>query len=90
MFFNSYYESLYNSIQDVSTEEQNVFFDGYIGSWSAFQKVNIDGSTFYIYEHNTYGDMTSYLVVQFVDDMPIAIFETYDNIIQCLIDEDVI
>lgn len=71
-------------------EEQSVKFDGYKGGWSALEKTVIGDATYYIYEHDVYGDETCYLVVEFIDDMPMRIFETYDGLEQCLIDEEVI
>lgn len=71
-------------------EEQGVDIEGYRGTWSAFEKVEIDGITYYIYEHDRYGDMTNYLVVGFDGDFPLAVYETYDGLLQCLLDEEVI
>jgi hypothetical protein len=71
-------------------EEQHVKIDGYRGKWSAIEKTIIDDATYYIYEHDSFGDETCYLVVEFIDDMPMRIFETYDGLEQCLIDEEVI
>lgn len=77
-------------VEPVTTEEQHIKIDGYTGRWSSFEKVALDGATYYIYENDYYGDMTNFLVIQFIDDMPINVFETYDNIAECLKDNEII
>jgi len=77
-------------VRNAGDKEQNVRFSEYIGRWSAFEGLELDGATYYIYESNRYGDETCYLVVKYIDNMPIDIYETYDGLIQCLIDEDII
>ena len=79
-----------NKCADVHDEKQHERFSEYIGSWGAFEKLDLGDATYYIYEHNKYGDETCYLVVKYINDMPIDIYETYDNIIECLIDEEII
>lgn len=86
-----YERNYYSIVRDVERdEEQNVKIDGYRGKWSAFEKIELDGAVYYIYEHNTYGDETCYLVVCYVDEAPIDVYETYDGLIQCLVDEEII
>lgn len=75
---------------DVNDEEQNVKIYGYTGKWSAIDKAECDGAIYYLYEHNTYGDETCYLVGQWVDGILMNIYETYDGIEQCLTDEEII
>lgn len=74
-------------IEDVKEEMQNINVPGYIGKWSAFEKCTVNNNTYYILEHNYYGDLTNYLVVN--NDLSI-IFETYDDIVTCLCDYDII
>lgn len=80
----------YNVENVKNDEEQSVEIDGYTDTWSAFEKVETDDTTYYIYENDKWGDMTCYLVVGYADGMPIVVYETYDNIVQCLIDEEII
>ena len=89
------YKNYYDKIVDVNTEYQHIKIDGYIGRWSALQKVEIKGKTYYIFEHDYYGDETCYLVVRYgmisyTKPGIVEVYETYDGLIQCLIDEDII
>lgn len=68
-------------------EMQNIEVKGYVGKWSAFDKRSFNGTTYYLLEHNYYGDETCYLVVN--SDMTF-IEETYDDIKICLEDLEVI
>lgn len=77
-------------ITDVFDEEQNVKIEGYSGRWSALEKTEYDGAVYYWYENNRYGDATCYLVCEWVDGILMQVFETYDGLEQCLIDEDII
>ena len=76
------------SCEDDNEELNAVEIDGYSNTWSAFEGVMLDNGTYYIFENDVYGDMTCFLVVQYLDDTPTAIYETYDGLIQCLIDEE--
>ena len=71
-------------------EEQSVEIEGYTGRWSAFEKLETADSIYYIYENDRYGDLTCFLVVRWADGMPIEVYETYDSINQCLMDEGII
>ena len=93
------YENYYNKVVDVNAEYQHIKIDGYIGRWSAFQKVKIKGNTYYIFEHDYCGDGTCYLVgylvvrygmISYTKPGIVEVYETYDGLIQCLIDEDII
>lgn len=75
---------------DNETEHQHINIDGYRGKWSAIEYTELDSGNYYIYEHDTWGDETCYLVVRYIDEEPMDIYETYDGIEQCLIDEDII
>lgn len=81
-------------VESVKNELQAIKIPGYIGKWSAFEKCTIENRTFYIMEHDTYGDMTQYNVIECINDkgylMFLNIFETYDDIITCLMDEEII
>lgn len=89
------YTDYCNKTKDVNREYQNVKIEGYIGRWSAFEKLEIDDKVYYIFEHDFYGDATCYLVVRYAvanyTKVEIAeLYETYDGLVQCLIDEDII
>ena len=84
-----------NKTEDVNREYQNVKIEGYTGRWSAIQKLEIEDKVYYIFEHDYYGDATCYLVVRYAvtnyTKVEIAeLYETYDGLVQCLIDEDII
>ena len=84
------FEVLFEVMDVAEDEEQSVEIEGYTGKWSAFEKLITENATYYIYENDRYGDSTWYLVVGYADGMPIEVYETYDNIIQCLMDEEII
>ena len=71
-------------------ERQGIKIDGYKNRWSAFEKTEVDGIEYFIFENDVYGDMTCYLVVGYAEDVPVVVYETYDGLEQCLIDEDII
>lgn len=76
---------MWYEVEDVKNELQHIKINGYIGKWSAFEKLEIIGKeTYYIMEHDTYGDMTQYLVITADCE---TIYETYDDIVTCLEDE---
>lgn len=84
-----------NKTEDVNREYQSVKIEGYTGRWSAIQKLEIDDKVYYIFEHDYYGDETCYLVVRYAvtnyTKVEIAeLYETYDGLVQCLIDEEII
>ena len=64
--------------------------DGYRNTWSALEGIDLDDASYILFENDKYGDMTCYLVVKYLDDMPDEVFETYDGLIQCLTDESII
>ena len=71
---------------------QNIKIPGYLDTWSAFDdmKVNVTPtktSHYYIMENDDWGDETFYLVI--TPDFK-NIYETYDDIETCLIDEGII
>lgn len=84
-----------NKTEDVNREYQTVKIEGYTGHWSAIQKIILDDTAYYLFEHDYYGDETCYLVcvVRYRVGNKIAVselYETYDGLIQCLIDEEII
>ena len=84
-----------NKTEDVNREYQNVKIEGYTGRWSAIQKLEIEDKVYYIFEHDYYGDETCYqvCVVRYRIGNKIAVselYETYDGLVQCLVDEDII
>lgn len=81
-------------IEEVKNELQSIKIPSYVGKWSAFEKCIIENREFYIMEHDYYGDMTQYLVIEckYIKDMLcfFNVFETYDDIVTCLQDEEII
>ena len=83
---------------DVVDEFQSIRIDGYVGKWSAISKIQTDDlNWYYLFEHDFYGDETCYLVCRVENEPGVGLvvsndepFETYDGIIQCLLDEDII
>ena len=75
---------------NISEEEQGISIEGYTNKWSAFEALETDEEVFLIYENDRYGDLTCYVVIGYINGQPVDIFETYDNIVQCLIDEEVL
>lgn len=57
-------------------EKQSIRIEGYIGKWSAFDKLDLL-KTFYILENDYYGDETCYLVI---DNDNNFICETFDDL----------
>lgn len=76
--------------EEALKEYQHEKINGYTGRWSALEFVALEDATYYIYEHDFYGDETCYLVVKYVDEQPVSVYETYDNLLQCLEDEEII
>lgn len=74
----------------LSGEKQGIKIDGYKNRWSAFEKTEADGIEYFIFENDFWGDMACYLVVGYTEGVPVVVYETYDNLEQCLIDEDII
>ena len=68
-------------------EYQDLKINGYTNKWSAFDKLNYNGMTYYILENNTWGDETCYLVI---DENKSVICETYDSIRIALEDEGIL
>lgn len=65
---------------------------GYTDTWSEISRVTVpndlDGeTTYYLMENDEWGDETCYLVI---NKDQTEVYETYDNILQCLADESVI
>ena len=74
-------------VEEVNDEKQHIKIPGYVGKWSAFEKCTINNKTYYIMEHDYYGDETTLLVISFNNTgQVIEIYETFDNIIICLTD----
>lgn len=71
-------------------EEQNVKIDGYKNTWSAFEKLETENGTYYIYENDKFGDLTCYLVCLVSEETILEVYETFDDIITCLEDEGII
>lgn len=71
-------------------EEQSVVIDGYTNTWSAFEKLETNEGVYYIYENDKWGDMTNYLVCLVADETILEVYETYDDIVTCLEDEDIL
>ena len=95
------YEQFQNRLEDVKDVFQSVKITGYIGRWSAIQSIWLDNNAkYFLFEHDYYGDETCYLVVRFKNiydengmDIGITkheIYETYDGLVDCLIDEEII
>lgn len=80
----------YHEINIIAGEKQGIKIDGYKNRWSAFESVDVNGTVYYIFENDTWGDITCYLVIGYVDDSPVEIYETYDGLEQCLMDEDIL
>ena len=76
--------------EEALKEFQREKINGYIGRWSALESLTVEDATYYMYEHDTYGDESCYLVVKYVDEQPVAVYETYDSLLQCLEDEEII
>ena len=76
---------LYSKIDSETGEEQRIEITGYSGTYSAFEKVETEEATFYIYDCDMYRfDPQSYIVVMYIDEQPIAVWETEDNLIHFL------
>ena len=61
---------------------------GYTNKWSAIDHMEVNGTDYYMFENDIYGDETWYLVTSNINDGPF--YETYDNIETCLRDEGVL
>ena len=61
---------------------------GYTNKWSAIDHMEVNGTDYYMFENDTYGDETWYLVTSNINDGPF--YETYDDIETCLRDEGII
>lgn len=77
-------------IEEVKTEYQSIFIPNYLKRWSAFEKAIVNNRTFYIMENDIYGDLTQYCVIEIKDNNIINVFDTYDDIVTCLKDENII
>lgn len=95
------YSYYWDKLEDVNDIFQSIKITGYTGEWSAIQSIWLDNNAkYFLFEHDYYGDETCFLVVRFKNiydengmDIGITeheIYETYDGLIQCLIDEDII
>ena len=70
--------------------EQGVYgikIPGYTNEWSAIDDYVVGNKHYFLMENDTWGDETWYLVI--TKDFK-EIYETYDDIESCLIDEDII
>lgn len=74
----------------VETEYQGVTIPDYTNTWSAFEKAKVGDKTYYIMEHDRYGDETCLLVCTFENGGVHVICETFDDIETALKDEDII
>lgn len=76
---------LYSKINSESDEEQRVEITGYKGTYSAFEKVETETATFYIYECDMYRfDPQPYIIVMYLEEQPVAVYETEDSLIHFL------
>lgn len=78
------------TISNVEENYQAIKIAGYANTWSAFESLSCAEGEFYIFENDVRGDTTCCLVVRFADEQPIEIYETYDDILTCLIDEEIL
>ena len=44
-------------------QAENIKIKGWIGTWSVIKKEVVMGKTYYLLEHETYGDMTEGLII---------------------------
>lgn len=76
---------LYSKIDSETDEEQRVEISGYSGTYSAFEKVETEEATWYIYECDMYRfNPQPYIIVMYIDEQPIAVYETDDSLIHFL------
>ena len=74
-----------NNMKDFSN---GVKIPGHTNTWGEIDSITLkDGKTYHLMENEKYGDETEYLVIN--DDMT-EVYETYDDILTCLADEDII
>lgn len=68
-------------------ELKEIEIPNYFETWSSIDSMKVNGKTYYLMENDVYGDETFYLVI--TPDFE-HIFETFDDIETCLIDEGII
>lgn len=89
----------------MTDEQKNVYrISGYTGRWGIIDKVKVNDVTYFLMENNIYGDETCYVVVtnesmgmgyikscdEYLPKFNIVVCETYDGLLQALLDEDII
>ena len=75
---------------DASKDEklQGVRLRDYRNKWSAIDHMEVNGVDYYMFENDTYGDETYYVVTPNINDGPF--YETFDDIETCLRDEGIL
>ena len=63
---------------------------GKANKWSALEKCETEEGTYYLYESDKYGLELPYIVIKYVDEQPIEIYETYFGILSFLQTEGII
>lgn len=86
------YNDYVNAVEEVVDRNlTHINIVGYTGKWTALEKITVNEMNYYLFEHDTYGDCTCYLVTETDNnDIIYNVYETYDGLIDCLIDEDII
>lgn len=89
----------------MTDEQKNVYrISEYTGRWGIIDKVKVNDVTYFLMENNIYGDETCYVVVtnesigmeyiksrdEYLPKFNIVVCETYDGLLQALLDEDII
>lgn len=75
---------------DASKDEklQGIRLRDYRNKWSAIDHMKVNGVDYYMFENDTYGDETYYVVTPNINEGPF--YETFDDIETCLRDEGVL
>ena len=73
---------------DLITDENYIRIDGYFGSWYVIDKMTVKDKTYYLLEHNTYGDETPNLCI----DIHGKVYsdDTYDDLETVLTDLEIL
>lgn len=80
-------KSAYHLDDDDIDKFQNIEIPGYTDTWGAIDGLFLNNKTYYLMENDEWGDETCYLVI--TPDFK-EIYETYDDIETCLIDEGIL
>ena len=92
-FFNSSDKDNYHLSDEEINKFEHIKIPGYANKWYAIDGVHIrsygEEYVYYLMENETWGDETAHLVVT-ADLNPNEIYETYDDIETCLIDEGIL